>query len=106
MVIPRLGWAVGMAEKDIRTSLCPGGSERMLWLIETERVDPTPLTTHRFKLDQLERALEMMKTKEDDILKPLIDLTWWLSRRATPGLLHGRRPWPPRQARERAARLL
>ena len=27
--IPRLEWGVGMAEKTIRTGLCPGGAERM-----------------------------------------------------------------------------
>ncbi|MGI5861951.1 MAG: NAD(P)-dependent alcohol dehydrogenase [Myxococcales bacterium] len=78
VMIPRLAWGVGMAEKNIRTSLCPGGSERMtrlLRLIEMKRVDPTPLTTHRFKFDQVERAFEMMQTKEDNIIKPLIDFS-------------------------------
>ena len=58
-----------------RTGLCPGGNERMkrlLRLIETGRVDPTPLTTHRFKFEELERAFHMMETKEDGIIKPLI----------------------------------
>lgn len=73
--IPRLAWGVGMGDQTVRTGLCPGGAERMkrlLRLIEGGRVDPSPLTTHRFHFDQVERAFRMMQTKEDHILKPLI----------------------------------
>jgi threonine dehydrogenase-like Zn-dependent dehydrogenase len=73
--IPRDAWGVGMSDKTIRTALCPGGKVRMkrlLKLLEMKRVDPSPLTTHRFRFDQLEKAFGMMKTKEDNILKPLI----------------------------------
>jgi len=73
--IPRLEWGVGMGDKTIRTGLCPGGAERMsrlMRLLLAGRVDPTPLTTHRFKFDQVEKAFRMMQTKEDGILKPLI----------------------------------
>ncbi len=73
--IPRLEWGVGMGDKTIRTGLCPGGSERMkrlIRLLETGRVDPTPLTTHKFKFDGVDQALHLMETKEDGIIKPLI----------------------------------
>lgn len=73
--IPRLEWGVGMAEKSINTLLCPGGSERMtrlLRLIQTGRVDPTKMTSHRFKFDEVEKAFWMMDTKEDNMFKPLI----------------------------------
>jgi isopropanol dehydrogenase (NADP+) len=73
--IPRLDWGVGMSDKTIRTGLCPGGAERMkrlMRLIETGRVDPSPMTTHRFKFGEIEKAFRMMKTKEDGIIKPLI----------------------------------
>ncbi len=73
--IPRLEWGVGMSDKTIRTGLCPGGAERMkrlMRLILSGRVDPTPITTHRFKFDRIEKAFRMMQTKEDGILKPLI----------------------------------
>jgi isopropanol dehydrogenase (NADP+) len=73
--IPRLEWGVGMSDKTIRTGLCPGGAERMkrlMRLLLAGRVDPTPMTTHRFKFDQVEKAFRMMQTKEDGILKPLI----------------------------------
>ncbi len=73
--IPRLDWGVGMAEKTIRTLLCPGGRlrmERMLRLLQSGRLDPTRMTTHTFKFDQLEQAFEMMDKKLDGIIKPLI----------------------------------
>ncbi len=73
--IPRVEWGVGMSDKVIRTGLCPGGNVRMsrlLSLLEHGRVDPTPLTTHEFDFDNVDKALHMMETKEDGILKPLI----------------------------------
>lgn len=73
--IPRLDWGVGMAEKTITTGLCPGGRlrmERMLRLIQNGRVDPTPMTTHKFKFAEVEKAFEIMDKKLDGIIKPLI----------------------------------
>jgi threonine dehydrogenase-like Zn-dependent dehydrogenase len=73
--IPRAAWGVGMGDKTIRTALCPGGKERMqrlLRLLEMGRVDPTPLTTHTFRFDHLDKAFQMMSTKADGIIKPLI----------------------------------
>ena len=73
--IPRMEWGVGMAEKTIRTGLCPGGRlrmERLLRLLQGGRVDPTRLTTHTFRFDELERAFGMMERKLDGIIKPLI----------------------------------
>jgi len=73
--IPREAWGVGMSDKIIRTALCPGGSERMsrlMRLIETKRVDPLALTTHRFAFQEIEKAFKMMQAKEDGMIKPLI----------------------------------
>jgi isopropanol dehydrogenase (NADP+) len=73
--IPRLGWGVGMGDKTIQTALCPGGRERMqrlLRLLETGRIDPTPMTTHTFAFEQIERAFAIMSSKEDNVIKPLI----------------------------------
>jgi len=73
--IPRLDWGVGMGDKTIRTALCPGGAERMgrlMRLVEKGRVDPTLMTTHRFRFKDVEKAFQLMKTKEDGIIKPLI----------------------------------
>ena len=73
--LPRLEWGVGMSDKTIRTGLCPGGAERMkrlMRLIVSGRVDPSPMTTHRFAFGEIEKAFLMMKTKEGGIIKPLI----------------------------------
>jgi threonine dehydrogenase-like Zn-dependent dehydrogenase len=73
--LPRVDWGVGMAEKTIATGLCPGGRlrmERLLRLLERNRVDPTLMTTHRFAFAELERAFEIMDQKLDGVLKPLI----------------------------------
>jgi threonine dehydrogenase-like Zn-dependent dehydrogenase len=73
--IPRAEWGVGMSDKTIRTGLCPGGKvrmQRLLRLLANGRVDPSPLTTHRFAFGDIERAFQMMANKEDGIIKPLI----------------------------------
>ena len=44
---------------------------RLLSLIEHGRVDPSPLTTHTFDFDDVDKAVRM-ETKDDGILKPLI----------------------------------
>ena len=75
MQIPLPDFGLGMGDKQIRTALCPGGRERMmrlLRLLESGRLDPTPMTTHRFPFAQVEKAFRMMETKEDNIIKPLI----------------------------------
>lgn len=73
--IPRIAWGVGMADKTIATGLCPGGRlrmQRLLRILETKRVDPTPMTTHTFHFDEMERAFEVSDKKLDDVIKPLI----------------------------------
>lgn len=46
--------------------------ERLLGLLASGRVDPTPMTTHTFDFDDIERAFEMMDNEEDGIIEPLI----------------------------------
>jgi threonine dehydrogenase-like Zn-dependent dehydrogenase len=73
--IPRLEWGVGMSDKTIRTGLCPGGKERMkrlFRLIDHGRIDPTLLTSHTFRFDEIEKAFHLMETKADNVIKPLI----------------------------------
>ena len=73
--IPRVAWGVGMAEKTIRTALCPGGSlrmERLLQVLLMKRIDPTKMTTHTFSFDQLDTAFDIMDKKKDGVIKPLI----------------------------------
>jgi threonine dehydrogenase-like Zn-dependent dehydrogenase len=73
--IPRIEWGVGMGDQTIKTSLCPGGKERMkrlLRLLEVGRIDPTPLTSHKFPFQELAHAFDLMRTKQEGIIKPLI----------------------------------
>jgi len=73
--IPRVAWGVGMADKTIRTGLCPGGKlrmQRLLRVLERGLVDPAAMTTHTFGVDQMPRAFEVMQKKLDGVIKPLI----------------------------------
>jgi threonine dehydrogenase-like Zn-dependent dehydrogenase len=73
--IPRVEWGVGMADKTIATGLCPGGRlrmERLLRVLQGQRVDPTSMTTHTFDFGEIERAFEVMDKKLDDVVKPLV----------------------------------
>jgi isopropanol dehydrogenase (NADP+) len=73
--IPRVAWGVGMADKTIATGLCPGGRlrmERLLRVLETNRVDPTHLTTHTFSFDDMEQAFEVSDKKLEDVVKVLV----------------------------------
>jgi threonine dehydrogenase-like Zn-dependent dehydrogenase len=73
--IPLIDFGLGMSDKKIRTALCPGGWERLgrlLRLIEHGRLNPTPLTTHRFAFTDAVRAFRMMETKQDNMIKPLL----------------------------------
>jgi threonine dehydrogenase-like Zn-dependent dehydrogenase len=73
--IPRLAWGTGMSDKTIRTLLCPGGKERMsrlLRLIDNDRVNPMMLTTHRFDSSEIEEAFNVMVSKEDNVIKPIV----------------------------------
>lgn len=73
--IPRVEWGVGMADKTIATGLCPGGRlrmERLLRVLEMERLDPTSMTTHTFRFDEMERAFEVADKKLEDAVKVLI----------------------------------
>jgi threonine dehydrogenase-like Zn-dependent dehydrogenase len=73
--LPLDAMGLGMNDKAIHTGLCPGGSERMsrlFRLMQSGRIDPTPMTTHRFSFDDVEPAFQMMTDKADGIIKPLI----------------------------------
>lgn len=74
MKIPRLEWGVGMSHKNINGGLTPGGrlkTEKLASLIETGKLDPSKLVTHKFHgLDKVEDALMLMKDKPADLIKP------------------------------------
>jgi len=75
--IPLDAFAAGLGNKSIRTSLCPGGKERMrrmLEVIASGRADFGGLVTHRFNLDQIEDAYDLFANQRDGVLKVAISV--------------------------------
>ena len=75
--IPLDAFAAGLGDKSIRTSLCPGGKERMrrmLAVISSGRVDLGGLVTHRFKLEQIEEAYDLFANQRDGVLKVAVSI--------------------------------
>lgn len=73
--IPLVSFGFGMGGKTIRAMLCPGGSERLqrlFRLMVNKRIDPTPMTTHRFGFGDAAKAFDLLASRADGIIKPLI----------------------------------
>jgi len=73
--IPLDAFSAGLGDHTIRTTLCPGGKERMRRLMEviaSSRLDTRPLVTHRFKLDDIEKAYDLFAHQRDGVLKVAI----------------------------------
>lgn len=73
--VPYEALAAGIGDHRIVTTLCPGGKERMRRLMEMirhERVDLTPLLTHRFSLDHIEDGYRIFGERLDGVLKVAI----------------------------------
>ena len=67
--------AAGLGDHTIVTTLCPGGKERMRRLMNVlaaARLDLKPLVTHRFPLDQIEKAYDLFANQRDGVLKVAI----------------------------------
>ncbi len=78
--IPRVEWIVGMGHIRIVGGLMPAGrmrTERLANLMLTGRLDVSGMLTHRFEgLDSAEAALELMKNKPKDLIKPVITISY------------------------------
>ena len=75
LTIPLGAFAAGLGDHRILTSLCPGGKERMrrlIAVIASGRVDLEPLVTHRFRLDDIEKAYDLFGHQRDNVLKVAI----------------------------------
>ncbi|OHX11833.1 alcohol dehydrogenase [Chromobacterium amazonense] len=75
--IPLDAFNAGLGDKRIVSSLCPGGKERMRRLmnvLESQRLDLSPLVTHRYKLDQIVEAYDLFSHQRDGVLKVAIQL--------------------------------
>jgi threonine dehydrogenase-like Zn-dependent dehydrogenase len=72
IVAPYDAFHAGLGDQTIVTTLCPGGKERMrrlMAMIEHDRVDLSPLVTHRFSLDDIEAAFDLFSSGGDRVLK-------------------------------------
>jgi alcohol dehydrogenase len=72
LTIPLSAFTAGLGDNKIVTSLCPGGKERMrrlMGVVASARVDLKPLVTHRFKLDDIEKAYDLFSHQRDGVLK-------------------------------------
>ncbi|MGI9540305.1 MAG: zinc-binding dehydrogenase [Miltoncostaeaceae bacterium] len=75
VTIPLEGFVYGIGDIDIRSTLCPGGKERMralMAMVEAGRLDLAQLVTHRFSLDEIEDAYPLFSNQEDGVLKVAI----------------------------------
>jgi threonine dehydrogenase-like Zn-dependent dehydrogenase len=73
--IPLDAFLAGLGDHTIRTTLCPGGKERMRRLMDViagSRLDTRSLVTHRFKLDDIEKAYDLFAHQRDGVLKVAI----------------------------------
>jgi threonine dehydrogenase-like Zn-dependent dehydrogenase len=75
LTLPLDAFAAGLGDHTVITTLCPGGKERMrrlMKVIDASRVDLGGLVTHRFKLDQIEKAYDLFSNQRDGVLKVAI----------------------------------
>lgn len=75
---PKFSGGRGMAGKTIHTELACGGRvriERMLSMVKYGRIEPELLVTHKLLgLDNIEKALYLMKEKPADLIKVMVTL--------------------------------
>lgn len=75
LTLPLDALAAGLGDHKIVTTLCPGGKERMRRLMSTVAsgaADLRSLVTHRFKLDEIEKAYDLFANQRDGVLKVAI----------------------------------
>ena len=75
MTIPLDAFSAGLGDNTIRSTLCPGGKERMRRLmasVESGRVDTAQLVTHHYPLDSIEDAYELFAHQRGGVLKVAI----------------------------------
>ena len=71
LTLPIVG-APSFYHRNIVTTMCPSGAERMehlLSLLEHGNVDLSPLFTHRMKLADAPKAIDLFRSKAEGVLK-------------------------------------
>ena len=76
--IPRVEWGVGMGHKQLSGGLMPGGRlrmEKLGSLVSSGKLDVSLLCTHNFEgWDYIPEALQLMKDKPPELIKPVVTL--------------------------------
>ena len=75
LTMPLESFHAGLGDIAVVSTLCPGGKERMrrlLSVVASGGLDLRPLVTHRFKLDQIEKAYDLFSHQRDGVLKVAI----------------------------------
>ncbi|KQW42649.1 hypothetical protein ASC77_23600 [Nocardioides sp. Root1257] len=79
VTLPLEGWGFGGVERHLTGVFVQEGREfysRLLRLIQVGRLDPAPLVTHTFDgWDGLEEAIDMMRTQDDNVIKPVVKIS-------------------------------
>lgn len=73
--VPLDGFAAGLGDHKIVTTLCPGGKERMRRLMDLVRyrgVDLAPMLTHNFSLKDIVKAYHFFGERRDGVIKVAI----------------------------------
>jgi threonine dehydrogenase-like Zn-dependent dehydrogenase len=64
--------APSFLHRTVVTTLCPSGSDRMAYLmglLAHSGINLEPLFTHRLKLDDMEKAYDLFRSKTEGVLK-------------------------------------
>lgn len=72
ITVPLEPYVYGVGDIDIRSTLCPGGKQRLtslMNLVKGGRLDLKQLITHRFTLDDIEEVYSMFSNQEDGVVK-------------------------------------
>lgn len=72
LTMPLDALAAGLGDHTVRTTLCPGGKERMRRLMSIVRPRRFPfqdLVTHRFRLSHIHEAYDLFSHQRDGVLK-------------------------------------
>lgn len=72
VTVPLEPFVYGIGDIDIRTTLCPGGKQRLtslMNLVKSGRLDLKQMITHRFDLDDIEEAYSLFSNQEDGVVK-------------------------------------
>ncbi len=73
--LPYDAFAAGLGDHRIVATLCPGGKERMrrlMGLVQSKRLDLTPLLTHSFALKDIDEAYALFGERRDGVIKVAI----------------------------------